>query len=131
MRDGLINSTSPNCTASYPSVVGVFRCTTMQGPAFNSVTGTACPSGRNTCDIPIFLPRIPGLINKRSQKPEARSQKDRLRPLLLLSTPFHASPTSALTPNALHSGFWLLGFWLLPYLPNALISTSTPAGRSS
>src|SRR5690349_2554858 len=35
----------------------------MQGPAFSSVTGTAWPSGRNTCVIPIFLPRIPGLIS--------------------------------------------------------------------
>src|SRR5215471_3294675 len=34
----------------------------MHGPAFSSVTGTTCPSGRNTCVIPIFLPRIPGLI---------------------------------------------------------------------
>src|SRR5271157_644256 len=34
----------------------------MHGPAFSSVTGTAWPSSRNTCDIPIFLPRIPGLI---------------------------------------------------------------------
>src|SRR5215831_14816552 len=48
----------------------------MHGPALSSVTGTTCPSGRNTCVIPIFLPRIPGLISKNlcEQKPEARSQ---------------------------------------------------------
>jgi hypothetical protein len=27
------------------------------------VTGTTCPSGRNTCVMPIFLPRIPGVIS--------------------------------------------------------------------
>src|ERR1039457_4386872 len=35
----------------------------MHGPAFSSVTGTTCPSGRNNCVIPIFLPRIPGLMS--------------------------------------------------------------------
>src|ERR1700692_966544 len=44
----------------------------MQGPALSRVTGTTCPSGRNTCVIPIFLPRIPGLI-KSLKKPEHRS----------------------------------------------------------
>src|SRR5882724_8169310 len=34
----------------------------MQGPALTSVTGTTWPSGVNTCVMPIFLPRIPGLI---------------------------------------------------------------------
>src|SRR5664279_4029285 len=34
----------------------------MHGPAFSTVTGTTCPSARNTCVIPIFLPKIPGLI---------------------------------------------------------------------
>src|SRR5690242_14959131 len=34
----------------------------MHGPAFSKVTGTAWPSARKTCDIPIFLPRIPGVI---------------------------------------------------------------------
>src|ERR1035438_9270289 len=62
IRCGLTNSTSPSCMASYPSVVGVLRCTTVHGPALSRVTGTACPSGRNICVIPIFLPRIPGLI---------------------------------------------------------------------
>jgi hypothetical protein len=27
------------------------------------VTGTTCPSARNTWLIPIFLPKIPGLIS--------------------------------------------------------------------
>src|ERR1017187_2976818 len=66
MRCGLINSIKPSWMASYPSVAGVLRCTTTHGPAFSSVTGTACPSGRNICVIPIFLPRIPGLILKLS-----------------------------------------------------------------
>src|ERR1035438_2341330 len=66
IRCGLTNSTSPSCMASYPSVVGVLRCTTVHGPALSRVTGTACPSGRNICVIPIFLPRIPGLILKLS-----------------------------------------------------------------
>src|SRR5208283_3264949 len=34
----------------------------MQGPALTSVTGTTWPSALNTCVMPIFLPRIPGLI---------------------------------------------------------------------
>src|ERR1035438_8809023 len=62
IRCGLTNSTSPSCMASYPSAVGVLRFTTVHGPALSRVTGTACPSGRNICVIPIFLPRIPGLI---------------------------------------------------------------------
>ena len=41
-------------------------------PAFSTVTGTTCPSGRNTCVIPIFLPKIPGLIYDSIQRPDAR-----------------------------------------------------------
>src|SRR6266446_1980265 len=47
----------------------------MQGPALSTVTGTTCPSGRNTCVIPIFFPKIPGLINSpgvSSQESESR-----------------------------------------------------------
>src|SRR5215471_3430456 len=36
----------------------------MQGPALSTVTGTTCPSGRKTCVIPIFFPKIPGLISQ-------------------------------------------------------------------
>src|SRR5581483_284064 len=61
--EALANSIRPSCTASYPSVAGVLRCTTTHGPALSRVTGTTCPSGRNTCVIPIFLPKIPGLIS--------------------------------------------------------------------
>src|SRR5581483_2464468 len=63
IRDFLTYSIRPNCTASYPSMAGVLRCTTTQGPALSTVTGTTWPSGRNTCVIPIFLPKIPGLIS--------------------------------------------------------------------
>src|SRR6185437_9861969 len=35
----------------------------MHGPALTRVTGTTCPSALNTCVMPIFLPRIPGLIS--------------------------------------------------------------------
>src|SRR6185295_10384206 len=62
MRDFLTYSIRPNCTASYPSMAGVLRCTTTHGPALSTVTGTTWPSARNTCVIPIFLPKIPGLI---------------------------------------------------------------------
>src|SRR5258708_14362185 len=60
--DFLTYSIRPNCTASYPSVCGVLRCTTTHGPALSTVTGTTCPSARNTCVIPIFFPKIPGLM---------------------------------------------------------------------
>src|ERR1039457_364547 len=66
----------------------------MHGPAFSSVTGTTCPSGRNNCVIPIFLPRIPGLMS------------------------------TSLVGQAARPAYFV-------YFPNALISTSTPAGRSS
>src|SRR5690242_7290021 len=74
IRDFLTNSIRPNCTASYPSIAGVLRCTTTHGPALSTVSGTTWPSGRNTCVIPIFLPKIPGLISN--------SGRDMSRPYL-------------------------------------------------
>src|SRR5262249_41723833 len=63
----------------------------MQGPACSRVTGTTCPSGRNTCVIPIFLPRIPGLISK-LQGPGVKGQgPDLLRSAL----PTHIGPTNS------------------------------------
>src|SRR5580704_614538 len=54
-----MNSTSPNCTASYPSVFFVRRCVTTHGPACKTVHGTAVPSSAKTCVIPSLIPSIP------------------------------------------------------------------------
>src|ERR1700704_2813389 len=62
---------SPNCTASYPSLAGVLRCVTTHGPALRTVTGTTWPSGRNTCVIPTFFPKIPGLMLHSYPLPQA------------------------------------------------------------
>src|SRR5437762_3230115 len=44
----------------------LFPYTTLFRSALSRVTGTTCPSGRKICVIPIFLPKIPGLILPRS-----------------------------------------------------------------
>src|SRR5687768_6388638 len=61
-------------------MVGVLRCTTTHGPAFRTVTGTTWPSGRKTWVMPIFLPRIPGLIVLKKQG--VRSQESEVRMLI-------------------------------------------------
>ena len=43
---------NPSWSASYPSVARVFTCTTVQGPASSTVTGTMFPSSANTCVMP-------------------------------------------------------------------------------
>src|SRR5579862_1236801 len=54
-----MNSTRPSCTASYPSLSFVRRCTTTHGPACNTVHGTAVPSSAKTCVIPNLIPSMP------------------------------------------------------------------------
>ena len=88
------SSTSPSCTASYPSRSACLRWTTTHGPALSTVTGRAAPSVPNTCVMPIFCPMIPVTIAR------------------------FPTRSDAVWPYACS-------------LPNALISTSTPAGRSS
>src|SRR5690606_33705483 len=52
-------STSPSCTASYPSCSTVFTCATTHGPALSTVAGCTRPSGWNSCVMPTFLPINP------------------------------------------------------------------------
>ena len=49
----------PNCTALYLSRSGSFTCTTVQGPASMSVTGTERPPSKNSRVMPSFFPMIP------------------------------------------------------------------------
>src|SRR5487761_800560 len=58
-RCGLMNSTRPSCTASYPCLSFVRRSTTTQGPACSTVHGIDVPSSANTCVMPSLIPKIP------------------------------------------------------------------------
>ena len=101
-RFSFTNSTRPICAASYPSRVAVLCCVTTHGPACSTVAGRTSPFASNSCVMPTFLPRIPATF--------------------AISYSFSAMLGSA---HGLAARYYLCS------LPNALISTSTPAGRSS
>src|SRR5437867_2787172 len=52
-------STSPSCTASYPSFAASRLVTTMHGPACRTVQGTVPPSWSNTCVMETLRPINP------------------------------------------------------------------------
>src|SRR6266571_4456816 len=52
-------STSPSCTASYPSLAASRLVTTMHGPACSTVQGTVPPSWSNTCVMDTLRPINP------------------------------------------------------------------------